>query len=212
MRATGPNASPKAHYSRAHPRSQAIRLTIANLLSYVRLAAIPALLALAALDLRVPFLWLLALAWFTDAIDGPLARSLGQDSARGAELDSLADRGLMLAIPLGVAWLWPEILVREAVWVALLAIALVVPRVHAYVKFRALPSYHTWLAKALAVYMAAALLLLLNGYWPWLFRIGALVALLEAAEEVAITCTLDRPRSDIPSWWHLGAVGRSRSR
>jgi CDP-diacylglycerol--glycerol-3-phosphate 3-phosphatidyltransferase len=203
VRATGPRAPGRAHYSRAHPRSQAIRLTIANLLSCVRLAAIPALLALAALDLRVAFLWLLALAWFTDAIDGPLARRLGQDSARGAELDSLADRGLMLAVPLGVAWLWPEILVREAVWVALLALALVVPRAHAWMKFRALPGYHTWLAKALAVYMAVALLLLLNGYWPWLFRIGALVALLEAAEEVAITSTLDRPRSDIPSWWHV---------
>lgn len=177
--------------------------TIANLLSYIRLAAIPALVALAALDLRAAFLWLLALAWLTDAIDGPLARMLGQDSARGARLDSVADRGLMLTVPLGVAWLWPDILMREAVWVALLAIALVVPRVHAYAKFRRLPSYHTWLAKTLAVYMAASLLLLLNGYWPWLFRIGALVTLIEAAEEVAITRALDRPRSDIASWWHL---------
>jgi CDP-diacylglycerol--glycerol-3-phosphate 3-phosphatidyltransferase len=127
----------------------------------------------------------------------------GQDSVRGARLDSLADRGLMLSIPLGVAWLWPEVLMREAVWIALLGIALVAPRAYAFAKFRRLPSYHTWLAKALAVYMAVALLLLLNGYWPWLFRVGALVVLVEAVEEIAITHTLDRWRADIPSWWHL---------
>ena len=72
-----------------------------------------------------------------------------------------------------------------------------------FAKFRRLPSYHTWLAKTLAVYMALALLLLLNGYWPWLFRAGAAVVLVEAMEEIAITRTLDRWRADIPSWWHL---------
>jgi CDP-diacylglycerol--glycerol-3-phosphate 3-phosphatidyltransferase len=184
-------------------RSQAIRLTIANLLSYLRLAAVPILLALAALNLRSAFLWLLAVAWATDMIDGPLARLQGQESARGAQLDSVADRALMFTIPLGVAWLWPDVLLREAVYVALLGIALVVPRAHAYAKFRRLPSYHTWLAKALAIYMAVTLLLLLNGYWPWLFRVGALVVLLEATEEIAITHTLQRWRADIPSWWHL---------
>ena len=179
------------------------RLTAANLLSYLRLAAIPTLLALAALDLRTAFLWLLAAAWATDAIDGPLARKLGQESARGARLDSVADRGLMLTIALGAAWIWPDVLKREAVWVALLGIALVAPRAHAFAKFRRLPSYHTWLAKSLAVYMAASVLLLLGWHWPWPFRMGALFMLVEAAEEIAITHALDRWRADIPSWWHL---------
>lgn len=180
-----------------------MRLTVANLLSCLRLASIPILLALAALGLRSAFLWVLAAAWATDAIDGPLARALKQDSALGARLDSKADRGLMIVIALGVVWLWPEIAMREALWLALLGIALVLPRAHAYAKFQRLPSYHTWLAKTLAVYMALALLLLLNGYWPWLFRVGAVVVLLEAAEEMAITHTLRRWRADIPSWWHL---------
>ena len=163
----------------------------------------PALLALALLDFGTAFLWLLAAACVTDAIDGPLARYLGQESARGARLDSLADRGLMLTIPFGVALLWPEVLLREAVWFVFLGVALVVPRAHAYMKFRRLPSYHTWLAKALAVYMSGAVLLLLAWDYPWPFRVGALLALVEAAEEFAITRTLDRSRADIPSWWHL---------
>src|SRR6185436_18565082 len=65
-----------------------INLTVANLLCYLRLAAIPVLLALAALDLHKAFLWLLAAAWATDAIDGPLARRLRQETVRGARLDS----------------------------------------------------------------------------------------------------------------------------
>ena len=178
-------------------------MTIANLLTYVRLAAIPVLLVLAAMHLRSAYLWLLATAWATDLIDGPIARLQGQDSARGAKLDSIADRGIMVSIPIGVAWLWPEVLMREALWVALLGIALVVPHVHAFAKFRQLPAYHTWLAKGLAVYMGLSLLLLLNGHWPWLFRAGALIALVEALEEIAITHTLKRPRADVASWWHL---------
>jgi CDP-diacylglycerol--glycerol-3-phosphate 3-phosphatidyltransferase len=167
------------------------------------LAAIPVLLVLAALDLHKAFLWLLAAAWATDAIDGPLARKLRQESVRGARLDSLADRGLMIGIPLSVAWLWPEVLEREAVWIALLVIALVVPRAHAFAKFRRLPSYHTRLAKVLAVYMGASVLLMLGWDWSWPFRAGTVFVLVEAAEEIAITRSLDRWRPDIPSWWHL---------
>ncbi len=109
----------------------------------------------------------------------------------------------MLTIPLSVAWLWPDVLKREAVWVVLLVIALVVPRAHAFAKFRRLPSYHTRLAKSLAVYMAASVLLMLGWHWSWPFRVGALFLLVEAAEEIAITRALDRWRPDIPSWWHL---------
>jgi CDP-diacylglycerol--glycerol-3-phosphate 3-phosphatidyltransferase len=158
---------------------------------------------LAALSLPKPFMWLLAAAWFTDAIDGPLARKLDQESARGARLDSLADRGLMISIALGVAWLWPDVLKREALWVAMLGIGLVAPRAHAFAKFGRFPSYHTWLAKALAVYMSACVLLLLAAHWPSPFRLGALLMLVEAAEEIAITHTLKRLRADVPSWWHL---------
>lgn len=159
------------------------------------------LLVLAALDHRAAFLWVLAAAWATDAIDGPLARLLKQESSTGAELDSAADRGLMICIPLGVAWLWPDLLKREMLYVALLLFALVVPRVHACIKFRRLPSYHTWLAKTLAVYMSVAVLLLLTLDWAWPFRIGAVLVLVEAVEEIAITHELDHWRADVPTWW-----------
>lgn len=189
----------------------AINLTVANLLCYLRLASMPVLLVLAALDFGTAFLWLLAAACATDAIDGPLARYLEQESVRGARLDSLADRALMITVPLGVALLWPDLLRREALWFGFLGFALVVPRTHAYLKFRQLPSYHTWLAKGLAVYMSGAVLLLLAWDWPWPFRVGAVLALVEATEEIAITCTLHKQRENISSWWHLRrdvAVGR----
>jgi CDP-diacylglycerol--glycerol-3-phosphate 3-phosphatidyltransferase len=180
-----------------------MRLTLPNVLTWFRLAAIPVLLVLAALDHKTAFLWLLVLAWATDLVDGPIARMLDQESARGARLDSIADRGIMLAIPVCAMWLWPELLRREAPWIALLGIGLVVPRLHGWLKFRRLPAYHTLLAKGLAVYMGGATLLLLIGYWPWLFRIGCVVMLLEAAEEMAITHTLKAWKADVPSWWSL---------
>lgn len=178
-------------------------ITVANLLCYVRLGAIPALLVLAALDLRREYVWLLAFAWATDSVDGWLARRLGEESRYGARLDSTADLGLTATIPLGVTWLFPDMLQREAVWVGMLLAALVVPRGYALYKFHRLPSYHTWLAKSLAVFMAFAVLLLIRWDWPWPFRVGAMMLLVEAAEEIAITHELDRWRADVASLWHL---------
>jgi len=97
-------------------------VTLPNLLSLLRLAAIP----LVYLDLVAGRLWrallLLVVLSTTDWLDGYLARRLDQRTRLGELLDPLGDRALFLVVGLGMVsaellplWALLLLLVREAV-------------------------------------------------------------------------------------------------
>jgi CDP-diacylglycerol--glycerol-3-phosphate 3-phosphatidyltransferase len=179
------------------------RLNIPNLLSGFRLIAAPFLLYLAWTGRPTLFLVLLSLSLLSDCVDGFIARKLENTSEFGTRLDSWGDLATYLTVPLCAWWLWPEILKREAPFVLLVVAAYVVPLVAGFVKFRRLPSYHTWGAKAGAVLMSVAVLILFVADMPWPFRCAAAAQAAVACEEIAITLRLSEPRTNVPSYWHL---------
>lgn len=80
-----------------------------NQLTAARIVLLPILWAFAFLNLPVAPGIGLIISFATDVLDGYVARRLGQVSAFGSKLDSLADN---LLIPSGLVWLWmlkPEI-------------------------------------------------------------------------------------------------------
>lgn len=80
-------------------------------------------------------------------------------------------------------------------------------RLNAYVKYRAIPGYHTWSVKLGAIAMGIAIpLLLLDIAWP--FRVAALFQVVCALDELGITWLSAECRNDVPSSWH--ALRRSR--
>ena len=87
---------------------------------------LPGLLALAWSGASGPFLGLFALGLLTDALDGALARRLGQESEFGARLDQWGDFALWACLPLAAWWLWPEIVRREAPYVLLALVCMLV--------------------------------------------------------------------------------------
>ena len=111
-----------------------------NLLSAFRIVSAPVLLVLAWNGARGAFLTLFALGLASDALDGALARRLGQESDFGARLDQWADFALWVFFPLGVWWLWPEIVRREAPYAILAIVCLLLPTAIAYAKYRAVPA------------------------------------------------------------------------
>ena len=175
---------------------------IPNLLSGFRLLAAPIMLYLAWIGKPWGFLVLLAISLSTDAIDGFLARRLNWQSELGARLDSWGDLTTYITIPLGAWWLWPDILRRESFFVWLAIIAYVVPIAIGYARFHRLTSYHTWAAKLSAVIMSISTLLLFVTDIAWPFRCAAIFQALEALEEIAITFTIPKLQSNIPSLWH----------
>jgi phosphatidylglycerophosphate synthase len=184
------------------------RLSVPNLLSALRIGCAPLLLLLAWRGATGAFLALFALGLASDVLDGVLARRLGQESAFGARLDQWGDFALWVALPLGALWLWPEVLAREAGWVVLSLLCLLLPTALGWLKYREVPGYHTWSAKASSLGMGIAVPLLLIFDVAWPFRAAALFLLVAAVDETGITLLLPECRHDVASLFHAARLRR----
>jgi len=166
-----------------------------NVLTGLRLAAIPVLWVLA-LDGRDRALgYGLAAAFASDLIDGPLARHLGQTSEIGSRTDSIADHLLATST---VAWLFllrPAFFQEHAVpllgWSALALFTLGV----AWVRFRRFVDLHLYSAKVtvFCTYTMAIGLLATGRFHEWHFRAAFAVATWAALEALAILLTWKDP-------------------
>lgn len=188
---------------------QSARNLLPNVLSAVRLALVPALLALAVAGRDSLWLVLLALALITDMADGFLARRWRVASELGAKLDSWGDLGIYLSLPLCAWLLFPHIVRRELFWVATGITAFVVPVLVGLARFRRFTSYHTWGAKLSAVLMGPSLLLLLADVTAAPFRLVVVLFVLAEIEEVMISFVLPRWRADVPTLVHALRVARA---
>jgi len=178
-------------------------LTIPNLLTCFRFVSAPVLLYLAWYGYGNTFLLLLAITFLSDVLDGFAARMLDQESEFGALLDSWADLLVYFTIAVAAWWLWPDVVYREKVYFLMTIISFFSPVVVGVIKFHAFTSYHTWLVKFAVAAMGVSFFLLFLFDLAWPFRIAALICLLAAIEEIAITCYLPRLHSNVRSIWHV---------
>ena len=185
--------------------------SVPNLLSVFRIVCAPVLLVLAWNGAFAAFLTLFALALISDALDGALARRLGQESDLGARLDQWADFAVWLSFPLGVWWLWPEVVRREATYATIAIVCLLLPTLIAYAKYREVPCYHTWWAKLDSILMAIGIPLLLVFDLSWPFRLAALLMLVGAVDEIVITYLLPQRRDNIRSAFHAVRIRRLKA-
>jgi len=178
-------------------------MQIPNLISLLRLTMAPVLVWLAWHAYSRAVLVVLVVSFASDALDGYLARRLGQTSDLGARLDSVADFAISLTIPLVGWWLWPDIMRREAPYFTAMIASTILPPMIGYCKFRTCTSYHTWAAKLAAFSVGSSVILLFAGWLPWLFRLATPVCVYAALEEIAITLVLPKSQSNVRSFWHI---------
>ena len=175
---------------------------IPNVLSTLRILAVPVLGVLAWAGAASTWLVGLGLTLATDVADGFLARRFHCQSERGARLDSRADLLLYATLPLFVWWLFPEIVAREAGYLMVAIGAFVAPITIGWLRFGRLTSYHTWAAKGTAVLMGVGMLALFTGGPSWPFHLAVVALVWEAIEEIAITAVLPSWKADVPTLWH----------
>lgn len=185
-------------------------ITVPTALSLIRLVGSP-IAIVAALVSWPGVTWIIILCLvLTDWLDGMIARLWHQETATGSLIDTVADVALGIAM---VACL--VILVSDQIWAYRYGIAVVGGSYLASVsfslfKFRRWPAYHTYLAKGGMVLVSLAGLSLLsiptNFPFPWV-EWPTLLALITVTignfEACAITGLLQRPQSNVPSWWLL---------
>lgn len=167
----------------AQPRKRS-RFNIADWISLYRIAALPVLLVVLLLHLKITFAVLLAVSLFSDIVDGYVARKLKITSVRGARLDSVGDALTFAMAIAGVIVLeWDFIL--EYAFVILVAVVPYLLQILTAVLMYGRPtSYHTMLAKTAALFQGCFILILLM--WeplPWLLYTTVAITLLEITEE-----------------------------
>ncbi len=177
-------------------------LTWPNRITLARLLLAPALIVLGQLGYAHTFLTLFAVLLFTDLLDGFLARYLKQQTELGTQLDTAGDIVMCITVMVGGWFLWPELMTNEAPFFLITLGLLAVSGLTALIKFRHLPSYHTWMTKCSTALLGIGVWFLFAEITPWIFRIavGALAA--SAIEETGITLISKEWHTNIPSIFH----------
>jgi cardiolipin synthase len=178
-------------------------ITLPNALTAFRFVCAPVLLALAYQGYAAAFLLLLAAAFLSDALDGIIARLTNQVTHFGAVLDSWADMITYLTVATASWWLWPEMVRREALYVAMIIASYLLPAAAGLIKYGTFTSYHTLGVKLAAVAVGTAYYLLFLGGPAWPFRMSSGVCVLAAVEEIAITAVSQGLQSNVRSIWDV---------
>lgn len=178
-------------------------INIPNTLSFFRLLAAPVLLFLAWHGNEISFLVLLTFALISDGIDGYIARRFNLITELGAKLDTWGDVSIYLTLAISAFWLWPDTVYEERYYFGAMVASVIFPTVVGLLKFNALTSYHTWLVKFSGASAVITAILLFTGVMHWPFRIAAVLTVLAALEEVAITAIIDQPISNVKSVFHI---------
>ncbi len=138
---------------------------------------------------------MLAISFFTDLIDGVLARKFRIASVFGSKLDSMADDLTVVAAIIGVFVLKPQFINDNRVIFIILFALFVFQTVFALIKYRKISSFHTYLAKVAAILQGTFLVLLFFFPEPlyFLFYAAAIVTALDLIEEIILVII-------IPKW------------
>lgn len=180
--------------------------TLPNLISALRLLAVPVLLWLALAGLGEPFRWLLLGALLSDILDGWIARTFKLQTPLGAALDAAADTALIACAIVGVFVFQPRFVADQTLLVMVLVGAFVLARAVNAVRYRKLfNSFHTYLAKTQAYVMGAFILsLFFFGYQGFLFYPAFALMFLNTVEEIALLVVLPQDTADVKGlYWVL---------
>lgn len=158
-----------------------------NWLSLYRLLAAPVLLAFVFLDQRMIFSVLLAISLFTDMLDGFLARHVYTPTDRGARLDSAGDAMTFAVGLIGILKFETEFIISNLFPIALALGLYAAQLMIAFLKYGKPSSFHTYLAKAAALFQGVFMLwLLFFGVEMWLFYVTLILGIVETIEEIIL--------------------------
>jgi len=139
---------------------------------------------------------------FTEWFDGFLARRLRATSALGARLDTIADAVFYSSLLAAIVILRPVLIGLETIWIAAAVTSYALSWLASWVKFKCLPSYHTWAAKGVWVVVGVGTVCLVADGSPWPFRAAMFCIVLTNLEAICITIILPECKVDIPTFWH----------
>lgn len=165
---------------------------VINGITLYRIIAAPFLLILLLNGQYTIFKWLLGVSFFTDLIDGYLARKYNVTSILGTKLDSIGDDLTILVAMIGLFVTKPAFIKQEIILFIILFSLFLVQIIYAYIRYGKMTSFHTYLAKTAAILQGVFLLLVFFTDKPImpLFYAAAIITILELIEEIILVSLL----------------------
>lgn len=178
--------------------------SIADWLSIYRIVSFPVLLYFVFMGQRELFSWFLAASFFTDAIDGFIARKLHIESKTGTKLDSIGDTLTLIVSIAGLFQFEWKFITDHAIVLSLLVELYFFEMLLSYLRFGRASSFHTYLDKV-SLFMQALLILslLFWKYNPWIFYTALISGFVSTVEEIVLVLSLDRYRTNIKGLFWL---------
>jgi phosphatidylglycerophosphate synthase len=180
-------------------KKKSLAYYVINGITWYRIAAAPLLLALLLSGPPVWFKWLVGLSFFTDLIDGVLARWFRVNSSWGARLDSIGDDLTVLITTGGLLMQRPELMTEQWEWLLPLLLLFLVQTGFALYRYRRISSFHTRMAKLAAFTQGLFLLTFYffdTLYYP-LFYTAVIITMLELVEEIILVGWFKKWTTDV---------------
>ncbi|GCC50403.1 CDP-alcohol phosphatidyltransferase family protein [Chryseotalea sanaruensis] len=177
-----------------------------NSITMYRLVSAPFLLLLVYTGEVLAFKWLVALSFFTDAVDGPLARRFNVISVFGSRLDSVADDATILVSTLGLWIISPEFVHSEWLLFVGLFFLFGIQTVAALIAYKKVTSFHTYMAKVAAVSQGLFFISFFFGLGPsyLLFMMAVTVTAIQLIEEIILVIMLPEWKANVRGiYWEL---------
>jgi CDP-diacylglycerol--glycerol-3-phosphate 3-phosphatidyltransferase len=178
---------------------------IINGITLYRIAAAPFLLILLFYGRIEIFKWLLALSFFTDLIDGFLARKYKVTSVMGTRLDSIGDDLTVLVAVIGLFVLKADFIKAQKLIFIGLLILFIIQAVYAFIRYGKMTGFHTWLAKTAALLQGVFLLLVFFTNKPSLilFYAAAIITMLQLIEEIILVNLLPQWQTNVKGLYRV---------
>jgi len=177
-----------------------------NGITFYRLVAAPFLIFLIFTECIDIFKWLLGISFFTDLIDGWLARKFNVASVFGTRLDSIADDLTILAAVTGMIVLKKDFFLSERLILTVLLGLFAVQNIVALIRYKKTTSFHTYFAKVAAILQGTFFIFLFFLPEPLyvLFYAAAIITGIELSEEILLVYYLPEWKANVKGlFWVL---------
>jgi len=152
------------------------------------------------------FKWLLGVSFFTDMIDGYLARKFKVTSILGTKLDSIGDDLTVLVGLIALFVLKLEFIKQHVIIFIILLVLFFVQTTYAFIRYGKMTNFHTYLAKTAALLQGVFLILVFFTEEPSLilFYAATIVTMLELTEEIILVNLLPQWKTNVKGiFWVL---------
>ena len=172
---------------------------IINGITLYRIITAPVLVYLAFSGQFTVFRWMLAVSFFTDAIDGVLSRRYHVTSILGAKLDSIGDDLTVLVGIIGAFVYRPDFIEEHSAWFFILLGLFLIQVSLALYRYKKITTFHTYAAKIAAVCQGVFLILFFFLPEPslFLFYIAVTVTAVDLIEEIVLVLILPKWKANV---------------